>query len=95
MKMNVSFRGTLVAMEETKSKDGHNSYYKCAVLQGAECNTVSCSKEVFESRPEVYKNYDFGLAIGEYDGKATYRIISINDIPSAVGSSAPPKYSGK
>ena len=39
----------VLAKEATKSKDGQNEYYKLAVLIGAECGNLSCSKEVFDT----------------------------------------------
>lgn len=91
MKMNVTFRATLAALTENKSTDGRNSYYKLAVVQGAECSTISCTQEVYDSKPDLFKNYDFDMQIGEYDGKATYRITRIFNIPSTAGASAPPR----
>lgn len=38
----------VLAKETTKSKDGSNEYYKLAVLVGAECGNLSCSKDVYD-----------------------------------------------
>lgn len=95
MKMNVNFKATLVAVSENKSSDGKNSYYKLAVAQGAECATIPCIKDVYDSCPIPFKNYEFEMQIGEYEGKSTYRVIRVIDIPSTVGVSAPPKNADK
>lgn len=58
MKINaVSQNVKVLAKEATPSSDGKNTYYKLAVLVGAEAGNVSCSKEVFDL-VEVDKNYD-------------------------------------
>lgn len=88
MKMNTQFKATLVAIEEQKTSDNKNTYYKLAVLQGAECSTISCTKDVFVARPQVFKEHVFALQIGEYDGKTTFRVTAVGDVPS-VNSSAP------
>lgn len=95
MKMNVNFTATLVAVSENKSADGKNSYYKLAVAQGAECATIPCTKEVFDTCSVPFKNYEFDMQIGEYEGKSTYRVTRITDIHSTVGVSAPPKNADK
>lgn len=58
MKINaVSMNVKVLAKEATLSSDGKNTYYKLAVLVGAEAGNVSCSKEVYDL-VEVDKNYD-------------------------------------
>lgn len=88
MKMTTNLRATLVAVEANPSNDGKNIYYKIAISQGAEVATLSCTKDVFEAKPEPFKNYDFDLLISEYEGKPTFRITRVSDIP--VYSSARP-----
>lgn len=99
MKLATQFKGTLVAIEEKTMTSGNGSeskYYRLAVLQGSEATSLSCTKEVYEQRNDLFKEYVFGMQISEYEGKTSLRVTGIYDLPGAATAPGPaPADSGK
>lgn len=77
MKMTVQTKGVLVAIEAKEMANSDNKYYKLAMLQGSEAINLSCTKEVYDLVPEVFKEYGFEIQISEYEGRITLRVTNI------------------
>lgn len=84
MKLATQFKATLVAIEEKTMTSGNNKYYRLAVLQGSEATSLSCTEEVYNQHKDLFKDYVFGLQIGEYEGKSSFRVTGIYDLPGSV-----------
>lgn len=69
----------VLAKTSEKSRDGQSTYYKLAVLQGAECGTVSCSEEAF-NMVENDKVYDFATTFN--DAYKSYKIDKVVKMPA-------------
>ena len=96
MKLTTQFKGTLVAIEEKTMTSGNSKYYRLAVLQGSEATSISCTEEVFNQHKDLFKDYVFGLQISEYEGKTSFRVTGIYDLPgSATAPGSAPADSGK
>lgn len=80
MKINaVSQNVKVLAKEATLSSDGKNTYYKLAVLVGAEAGNVSCSKEVY-NLVETDKSYDLSAVFNsEYK---TFKFEKVAKMPA-------------
>lgn len=75
----------VLAKESTMSKDGQNEYYKLAVLIGAECGNLSCSKDVFDN---VVPDQKYTIGATYNDQYKSFRLDTIVPVADKHGKDA-------
>ncbi len=89
MRLTTTFKAIVLATECIPPHDGYKERYQIAIMQGTETATLSCSKEVFESNPEPFKQYGIVLSIRDWKGDYILTVSSVVPISEQTAASSP------
>ncbi len=87
MTLTFNAKMLVISKNENESRDGKSMYYNLAVVQDGQAGNISCTKEVYESIPELMKEAELLLTYND-----EYKSLRITGISMALPA---PKPSGE
>lgn len=79
MKLETVCKAKLLTSEKKEASRDYGESYRIGIMQGSEIGTFPATKEAYEELQflEPFKEYNFGVLIGEFKGEKTVRITSV------------------